>query len=692
MQFDIMKLHNLQTCIPSLLQTEKAIKEFEKAGDVKSCISLMEEKSDHDGAIQLCIRMNKPDEALCLADRHGMGRTKTAYRCAEYYSERKNHKSLKMIVDKVPQKDRPRYFKRAELYIDAYESYVQCKKYQQAFRLIAAQGLYNQGIKLAERIEDKKQVQLCILQKARFLIYTGGKIEHKQLQEMDDKFPELRAEAHLILCMSDYSQWHASCKAAIEMYNQCELLVGEIEAFHILSKNRKQDDFKLSDVLGTLRVVYDYCEKAKSIEDEVKRGDTGPLVEQCERFYHLETHPNPEDQSNCYYLPNEQDIYVGTLKRCQKARDVDGMLVLGKNDVLKEISKHFRQYINDFIDIEFHLINCVPTQHTSFYTELNRKHIPKESSLSDPRCAEKLLEYLEMCILCHQFTKFQPMKPDLIPTSQEFCSIIVFLLSAEASIHLPINATHVHLITSSRWACIALCKWGNKLIEDLTDPEKQHVNKWMEVWLSFSLSRQNRSGLEEVLRNRASQITDTSSKKSKYPYYYRKQEKDFVHYMTFWITACEKLKKKQLLPAAYLVFKCFLAKVSRSPSLHGFESIATIVNIGSIFSTALLGVVASSSALQGDETRSNAVVPLIYQHIIEVFELLASDIGNTEVGWVLGASVLRSHNKSKQQELVRDSIDTLNYFLCLLLGIPNSQLMSILELATSSLIWCSNVF
>ena len=645
-----------------------------------NCINLMEEKSDHDGAIHVCIKLNEPCRALSLAEKYGIGRIKTAYRCAEYYSERKNIKSLKMIIAEIPQDDQPIYLKQAGLYSDAYDSYVQSKQYKKAFRLIAAQGWYDEGMKLAKSIKDKRREQLCILQKARCKYkqeqLKTAQTAQDQLKTMDDEFPELRAEAHLILGMSDCN--HASCEAAIEMYNQCGSLVGEIEAFHVLSQKWKQDDFKLPDYLGTLRVVYDYCEKAKSIEDEAKRDDSGPIVEQCEQFYCLEARP---DESNRYYLPNEQDIYVGTLKHCQQARDVDGMLILGKHEVLKEISKHFRQYINDFIDIEFHLVHCVLMQNTSFYTELSRKHIPKES---DPGCAEKLLEYLEMCILCHQFTKFQPTKPDMIPTSQEFCSIIIFLFSAEVSIHLPINESHVRVITSSRWACNALCKWGNKLIADLTDPEKQHVNKWMEVWLSFSLSKQNRSDLEEVLHKRASQITDTSSKKSKYPYYYRKQEKDFVHYMTFWITACEKVKKKRLLPAADLVFKCFLAKVSRSPSLHGFESIATIVNIGSVFSTALLGVVASYSALQGGEKCSSVVVPLMYQHIIQVFELLASDIGNMEVGWVLAASVIRSQNKSKQQELVRDSINTLNYFLCLLLGmVSNSQSMSILELATS---------
>ena len=140
---------------------------LEKQGKYQESFNYLQSTGKHLQALKKVLDFKQRGiEVTCT----GLTVEDVAYRTARHHHNRQELKLIKECIDLLPDvDDKVRLFKAARLYREAVTLLVKEDLLEEAFRILAAQNDYNEGIKLATSKSQGKQVLRFLLMKARAL-------------------------------------------------------------------------------------------------------------------------------------------------------------------------------------------------------------------------------------------------------------------------------------------------------------------------------------------------------------------------------------------------------------------------------------------------------------------------------------------------------------------------------------------
>ena len=333
---------------------------------------LKEQEGNYNDAVSLLVDNSKKDDALECAERYeseghilrsDLQPSSLAIKfakeiCDQALTQRNRNRLAKLVMYMDNPTDRVNYLKIANKYRDALNVLCNDEKFDEAYRLCAAQGWADDGLELAEENKDEKWVRHFTFQKAIAGLITEDKVKssitnrlHSLRNSTDD---QVKAKACLLLGKSDHDFF--SCRTAFNVYLSTLNAAGCIEAFNLMIQFRVTGPGSKSTEVN-IRQTLDACSKATDISQTLEHTlNHKPLsaaqehaLRQLEEVYGLQRHFSVAEKNKAlYFLIPNQHIWIDLCHghgSYEADIDSDGMIQIECTKALKVISGHVQGFL-----------------------------------------------------------------------------------------------------------------------------------------------------------------------------------------------------------------------------------------------------------------------------------------------------------------------------------------------------------
>ena len=576
--------------------------------------------------------------------------------------------------------DRVNYLKIAKKYHDAFNILCNDQKFDEAYRLCAAQGWADEGLKLAEEKKNAKWVLQFTFQKAITGLVTENKVDSsiiKRLHSLKDSNAEqVKAKAFLLLGKSNHDFF--SCRTSFNVYLHTLNAVGCIEAFNLMIQFRIMGIGSKSTEIN-VRQILDACSKATDIIQTLECVlNYKPLsaaqeygLRQLEEFYGLQRYFSIADKNVAsYFLAPNQHIWVnfcgdhGTL---EADVDSDGMIHIDRTKALRIISSHVQEFLKRWQEKDELQVCQLFHSHLSsfqFLKEVENKGCVRKSYKMSYQ-ARKLYEFLKLCYSGLELSKFANGQIKQAYVLQ----LLVNFFRPAASLYLGVTRGQMEDVTKSSSATL-LVQHSLKTVEK--SDNDFHVDNWLDAWTILSiLGKDHLDGLLRQL-DKCTAHAKTLPLHKMPAVYMRSKE----HVFSMWIRACSLIQNdKNVVASSKVVLHFFLETVIRQRSIRSTISFTSLINILTIHTTALLTLIALCNFIQ--RKPSNILIPNSYERVLNVFDNVGKQVNRDSVR-VLEAcmgdvKVVKAYEKMKSnqyavQNIQKEITDLLWQILDVLLG------------------------
>ena len=696
---------------------------YKKGKDLDNCVRLLEQTHEYNRALKILSENSKRKALVKAAEYENRGITldeefttrELSYYCASLYAKRKDKDLLLEVLQYMSETERRiRFMKEAELFEEAFDDHVKEKQYKAAYRLASAQGWHHKGILLAKQQKDSQTVASFILQKA-ITEYCRQKRKDnlQQIQTDSELLNELysvtkseddytKAQAYLLLGI--FKEDLSFCRKARGTFKLLRHKVGEVEAFRAIAHL----DVTRNE---SIRLVLDACHSAQdACSSLMKVNHLSQVARHAAEFYNL------RKIGNVYHVPPGQDVWIGRLETeciCKDtSKDPDGMLKLDVNSVQDLIANHCSSFVEKWLQ-DFQLFQKLVSKLNSFtlHKEISEKRFLSCQYSTAEISAVALQEYLQTCT---HFLELSLLSQKL--DTAEIRILILSVFSPQKSVYLPLSKIHVAMIRKSKKASENFHEWiESTILEQTKGRDKIRFDPWLTAWRACCITVGEPTALSSIIEKETDRVNAKVNDSQKQPltnteasetektdsqssaikqqrgqakeksafeqdqdppaefqvpesFFLWRNEGRYHHIFSYWLKSCSLIKEEgKAMWASKCAIYYFLGNIARSRSV--VISVMNMVDILSVHCTAIMVMLTHLNAFQ-KHAPFNIMVPLLYQHAIQVFD----DLNVCRKGhkWICTAcreEVERaSRRKNGQQALRKECMKLLWFSLDLLLG------------------------
>ena len=656
---------------------------------------LKEQEGNYNDAICLLVENGKKDDALECAEqyeseghilRSDLQASVLAIKfakeiCDQVPTQRSRNRLAKMVKFMDNPIDRINYLKIAKKHRDAFNILCNEKQFNEAYRLCAAQGWTDDGLKLAEEKKNVKWVLQFTFQKAITGLVKDDKVDSSIIKRLhllkDSNDDQAKAKACLLLGKTNHDFF--SCRRAFRIYLSKLNAVGCIEAFNLMIQFRIQGS-KSTEIY--VRQILDACSKATDVSQTLESVlNHKPLsaaqeytLTLLEEFYGLQRHFSIADQNTAlYFLTPNQHIWVDLCSSHSTFdADSDGMIQIDCTKAIRIINSHVQNFLTRWQEKDELQVCQLFRSHLSsfqFHKQLEDKGCVKKSFKMLYQ-GSKLYEYLRLCYSGLELSKFA----DGEIKSSYIIQLLINFFKPAAALYLGVTWGQMEDITKSSSASL-LVQHSRKIMEK--SDHDFHVDSWLDAWSILSIL--GKDHLDSLLR----QLDKCTARAQTLPvnkvpdiYIRSRDGGSFVHVFSMWIRACFLIQRdKKVITSSKVALHYFLETVVHQRSIRSTISVTSLVNILTIHTTALLTLTALCNFIQ--RKPSNVLIPNSYERVLNVFDNVGKQANRDSIR-VLDAcmndeKVLRAYEKMKTnqhavQNIQNEITNLLWQILDLLLG------------------------
>ena len=576
--------------------------------------------------------------------------------------------------------DRVYYLKIARKHRDAFNILCNEKRFDEAYRMCAAQGWVDDGLKLADEQKNGKWTQEFIFQKAISGLVQNDKVDVATITRLhslkSSKNDQVKAKACLLLGKCDHDFF--LCRRAFDIYVSTRNAAGCIEAFNLMIKFRTKG-LKSADI--DTKQTLDACNKATDanrVLDSIinHRPLSGAAQERTlillQEFYGMQRQYSDKSKS-VYLLAPKQHLWVDICSgHSVFDTDLDGMIEIDCIRAQKTIRSHIQAFLKRWKEKdELQVCQWFRSRLSSFqfHKQLEDKGCVKKSFKRLP--IHMLSDYLKLCCTGLQLSDFAngEIKHSYVVQLMMNC------FKPTATLYLGVTRRELEWIAKSSSATFLEQHSGKTLQRS---DHNFHVDDWLEAWGILSILGKYR--LENLLKqlDKCTKHANTLPKAEVPPVYVRDSQSDgYMHIVSMWIRSCILIQSdKRVIASSKVVLRYFLEVIARRKSIRLTLSITNLVNILTIHTTALLSLTALCNFMQ--RKSSNVLVPNSYECVLNVFDNIGKQVSKDSIK-VLDAcmknnKVLKAYDKIKMsqnavQHIQDDITHLLQKTLDMLLGI-----------------------
>ena len=664
---------------------------YKEQKDTKQCVKIKVKMRDYRGAIKYLLSIKKFDAAVKkavqfvnqqLLDLHESPfreLTDIAHTSAQRCIEKKKYENLCEVLTLLPSlSQRVNFLKQAQLFTEAHQELVNGKRYEAAFRLCRAQGMWREAIQLAKEQDTTTVMDSLVLQAATAEIVVHGKLSQQeitaQLQNLATS-KDLGAKAHALLllarsCLHNNKTSFKYGKQALEVYNKIKgnLKIGDFETFNLFIAYQEQH------LISPLEFAEMAVQKSMDVKTAVKileSTDTSSLFSQLRHVLHFY---GLEKLGKVFCIPRNQDLWVKSLHKCKpkssstSENDSDGMLQLDPSTTVVKICSHFKVFAINWLSHAKEIV-CDKLDEFPFHKQLQDNPYLVHSSRSWPQDLDYLMEYFCACnvglLLCGVGKTCFDVK--------QMMRSIIKLFSPLSLLYLPLKMEHLRSLkdsTPSTYACIEEVV-RNVISTAKSDLEKWNGNitntsQWLKVWRLMGVFGMGHDKLETVLADMekiVAGLIPVPTKKKPLPLDYIDGP---THYFSIWLRSCKIIRQEGdvLYAIQELALPRFVKTIAKRSSLH--IDVGDLVNIFSIFSLAMFSLLAAHATQQRRTT--TFFLPETFGHMMQTFDELNCQEPMDKT--LLEACTLTFYNRFFNIQIVYDCLWDM---LSILLGVFRKQ-------------------
>ena len=676
-------------------QHKDAVKEFKKSKNFMGLVRLKEEEGNYDDAVKLLVDNNKREKALECAQRYEreghilreeLLASSLAIRYAKMCEPAPTQKDRDWLVKFVNFMGDPMdcvyYLKMAKKYREALNILCNEGGFNEAYRVCAAQGWVDDGLKLAEEKKNHQWIQQFMFQKTiislcRPDIKLDPVIITKLHSLMNNPSTNDQVRAKACLLFGKIKCDFFICRRAFGLYLRTQNAAGCVEAFNLMVQ------FRIKESKSAAITIWDTLNACNSASSLIHLLDTimsneSPLstaqeqkLAMVEEFYGLQKQLS---DPSVYFITPAQHIWMEFFnKKVAFDTDPDGMMRINSTNALQLISNHVQKFLerwqkNDELDI------C-----QLFRAQLRSFDFHKQ--FEDEDCVTRSFkikyqgklvnDYLELCCSGIQISEFG--KGEI---SQSYVvQLLVNFLKPVAAIYLGVTKRQMEWL--AKCSCAALLE--QRALKTIRKLDRDfNVDDWLEAWTILGIL-----GKDHLLRQLdkcTANVKELSRGKIPPTYQFSVNDNVYVHVFSLWIRSCFLLRReKKVITSSKVMLHFFLNGIIRSRKLRLSLSIPNLVNILTIHSTALLLLTALCNFLQ--HKRSNVLIPMFFEDTLNVFDNLGKLSGDHITVFdacINDVIVLKAYDKMREkpygiQNIQKDIASLIRQILDLLLGIGTSK-------------------
>ena len=636
----------------------------------------MEQEGHYNDAVNMLVVNNRRNEALECAKRYeeegqvlesDLQASALAIRfakevCNQVPTQRSRNRLEKLAYFMNNPMDRVYYLKIARKHRDAFNILCNEKEFNEAYRICAAQGWLDDGLKLAEEKKNDKWVVQFIFQKAIGGLVQDDKVDVATTTRLhslkNSKNDQVRAKACLLLGKSSHDFF--LCRTAFGIYASTHNAAGCIEAFNLMIgfrvKGMKSADLDLKQILAVCSKATDVIQVLESTINH--RSLSGAAQEHTlallQEFYGLQRQYSDKSKS-VYFLAPKERIWVDLCSgQSSFDTDLDGMIQIDCVKAQKIISSHVQGFLKRWKEKdELQVCQMFQSRLSSFqfHRQLEDKGCVKKSFKLLPY--NKLSNYLKLCCTGLQLTDFG--------NRQIKCSYIVRLLTnlfkPTAAPYLGITRREFDLIAKSSSATLII-QYSAKVLQQSDDDFQ--VDDWLDAWVILSVLG------KDCFDNLLTQVDKCTKHANMLPvaevphlYVHDRHSGQYVHIVSMWIRSCILIQNnKRVIASSKVVLWHFLEVIARRKTIRPTLSITNLVSILTLHSTALLSLTALCNSMQ--HKSSKVLIPNSYESILKMFDNFGKQVSKDSVK-VLDAcmkneKILKAYDKMKTSQHAVQSV------------------------------------
>lgn len=611
-----------------------------------------------------------------------IGKKGLAVECVELFTE---------IKDKIS------FLKRAGFIDEAVDMLYKMKQYDNLYRLLKGQGLFEKGASISSKLHDHDSYCMFLLLIIKAKLYAAQSANNstsfygtqsraedaaelqracKQVKDGDIK---LQGDLICAILKEDINSCFAVSKnyTYLNPFGSAEALNASV-SIYLKKAPLSFTNQQIGSILTSLRVIletYDALRDTNGVPQQV--------VLQCLKFYDFER------SDETLFLPPQQFFWIPELSTSASTQtDSDGLLQLKVPDVFGTVQKHIvglackclklklEDYLFDQINSEkYALLNVA-------LTKPEKDFAVACSTVSDLsvylRCCAQLIE---MGHYHSKFDSFQPVEDGNFSCTNHIIhygsSRLVNAFSPQWNFYLPLIKKDVKMIQYSKVVCNQLNKSINQIIEKKKYHPAWDINSFLYKWHFLKITGSNTSELEKPLIEEGASVNDNVKQNSRFlppPVFIKENinlsNAKYFHSFLIWSSTCKGLTSSgKFMSFAEGVVKRLLLLVAKNRYIQAKISALNAVSMLEIISVGLLGVLQASGAHvgYGDIT---VIIPQLYEHAVQFFDDLNVSEKSKNM-WMLTAVVqtVAKTPAKKLEKLYMDSLRLLQRIVCILVGL-----------------------
>lgn len=642
------------------MQNEKALKGYRRARDAEGLAKIKEKMGDYDGAIRLLLKHNCIIDALKYAAKYEARRSIKISECyhvhymASRYAEKLSKPAVQSnptdldqfesVIKFLPPTERVSYYKAAGMHDRACEILKSEGKYKELHRIFKAQGQHEDGIQLAKCSRNRNDEATFIFFKATAeLADSAGKLQESteaMLKKKVDNQTEIGAKANLV-CGSAI-QNHAMIKAARDYYTnkRHHNSFGQIEAFNAAIVRAEYDEnsqswknIHLNKNQDLLTLTLTLCEEIRCITatlDPAKEPSSARrhVIHQLESFYGLERQKVVEECRDMYFVPSSSYFWTNQILKelnvGKGMKDIDGMLQLEVEDVLKGVCTHMEGYIQKWItDDMYRLVEHFKESYTShpLYQKITEGGFLHQSFLVYSGTPQQGWYFKLLC----NAVELAHYGSDKVGGKESLFKAVVDAISPQATCYLPVTYESLQIQSE-----LLKKMFDEQATEVLAKGDREfNFNRWLEAWRINCVSKKGSQRMKEILLKKSEQYKKQPSKqtatqgcllRSNIPPAYVQRESGCKHLMFVWIRTCELYTKKETLAFSTVAVRNVLCHIVSERSIWNTVSMSNLLNVVTIHTVAILTMHAACSVRFQYE--GNMYFPSSYSNAVKIFHIM----------------------------------------------------------------------
>ena len=602
------------------------LSELKEARDIWECIDIMENGKLFREIVHVLEKVGMMEEALKQALKYEQNGTKLGDLSAEYlvhkyarlYSTQKDVAMLETCLAYIPDHTvKAKYWKRCGQYEKAIGIYREMNMHENAFRLMSCLGWYVRGLEMAKQEGDKKWIVNFAVEGAKALLHDHKALDTGTLECLQELLRDgdlsshnkLLPIIHLLVGSGGGNTEHIL--RAAKMFGEQGNVIGELESSIQLLHLLQGDTVNCTSEV--LRTCYQAQQRAKSISLFASM-NAASAVRQEHIFQLALVFYGFQSLGVGYCLHPKQSIWAGDLSQYNKVEcDTDGTIRLDVVtmrqflfDQLDRLSERILE--DDAVESRLQLDLCNQCK-TQFYKQVsNCLTLNPSITLSAVDLNQYVAVYINWLEYC-----CTPQRLSEGPIRQ-----LLDLFSPNVFPYLPPGLLHLRLVRSSTQACECIAMWLQKTLDSMaTSEEECKADVWLMLWKASCMVGRGGEELRAFVKNLALKVGDDDVVPAPYLFL-----DSYTHQFDFWLQACDLIcNNGEIIGPAEFVIKYFLSHIAATAKRGSQIMVMNVVEILSIYSTALLGVIAKSQHRQCRKAPA-FVVPSLYQCAIDMFDEL----------------------------------------------------------------------